>query len=293
MVAELFSPGACFAKGTQVELKDGTCRPIEAVRLGDILLDGGRVTALHIFHSYEVIYDVSGVRVTGDHLVYHRGEALYVRDHPAAVSQNRTLSELCCLTTTTRRIPCKGSQDTILFGDWEEIPDTDTGGLRAWFGGVWRILNGGVAGDPPAHVLDSEAGLSPDCLVQCVDWLGRRVMKPIRSIGIGDRVSDGPKTTTTVVGKVTIAGDQTTDAVEIGGGLVSCATWVQHADGLWKPVEGAGREVHPVFWEHLYTQSGKFMIGGGHLVRDASDVGLDRLRPLVDSIVLAIESEHT
>jgi hypothetical protein len=104
-------------------------------------------------------------------------------------------------------------------------------------------------------------------------------------IEVGDRVCDGPDSFTTVVGKVVIAGDQSTDAVEIAGSIVSCATWVLQ-QGVWGPVQGPIREMHPISWEHLYTQSGIVMLAGGALVRDASDVGLDHLRPLVDSIVL-------
>ena len=292
MVAELFSPGACFARGTPVQLKDGGLKPIEQIRLGDILRDGGRVTAIHTFHSLDACYNLYGVRVTGDHLVTHPDKPMmriHVADHPAAVKEAAPWirRELWCLTTTTRRIPCEGSKGAILFADWEEIPEQNTHTLREWFYQVWGTLNGSygsrIAKD---YVLASEAGLSPECRVLCAGWLGSRFEKPICEVRIGDRVWDSPTTTTTVVGKVLIAGDQTTDAVELEGGtLVSCATWVKHG-ALWKPAEGVRREVHPVFWEHLYTGSGVFMIAGYYQVRDASDVGLEDLRPLVDSIVL-------
>ena len=296
-VAELFTPGACFAKGTQVQLADGTSRPIESVRLGDKLSDGGYVTAVHTFRSYDTLYNLGGVYVTGDHLVMHSTGRIHVSDHPAAVKQSDIswlAKELWCLTTTTRCIPC----GSLMFADWEEIPETDMKGLQSWFRHVWLTLNGSIfKGRPVPHILDSEAGLSPDCLVQCADWLGRRITKPIRNVRIGDRVFDGPTSTTTVIGKVAIAGDQSTNAVEMPGEngvqLVSCATWVRQGF-MWKPANGTLREVHPVFWEHLYTQSGQFLLDGDHLVRDASDVGLERLRTLVDSIVLRpVESEHT
>jgi hypothetical protein len=295
MVAELFSPGACFAADTVVQLKDGALKTISEIRMGDILRDGGRVTAIHRFHSRDAFYNLHGIRVTGDHLVADPDiptTRLRVEKHPEAIKEavpwlNR---EIWCLTTTTRCIPCSGSNGVVVFADWEEIPERDTHSLRQWFYEVWDTLNGsrGIR-SAKENVLASEAGLSPDCRVLCADWLGRSIEKPVREIRIGDRVWDSKGTITTVVGKVMIAGDQTTDAVEIetptGVQVVSCATWV-HRDGLWKPIEGVVRAMHPVWWEHLYTQSGVFMIAGGYRVRDASDVGLDGLRPLVDSVVL-------
>ena len=295
MVAELFSPGACFAADTQVQLKNGISKQISHVRIGNILRDGGRVTAIHRFHSRDAFYNLHGIRVTGDHLVTDPDiptTRIRVENHREAVKESSPWlnREIWCLTTTTRCIPCVGSNGVIMFADWEEIPEQDAASLWQWFYGVWDMLNGprGLRSTTD-HVLASEAGLSPDCNELCADWMGKRIEKPIREIRIGDRVWDSEETTTAVVGKVLIAGDQTTDAVEIGTSsgvqLVSCATWV-HQDGLWKPAEGVRHESHPVSWEHLYTQSGVFMIAGGLRIRDASDVGLDGLRPLVDSVIL-------
>jgi len=298
MVAELFSPGACFAKGTMVKLADGTTRSIETIKLGDTVQGGGRVTAVHTFRGYDTFYVIHGIHVTGDHLVVDPEETtrrIRASDHPAAVKSSAPWfsRDLWCLTTTTRCIPCVSTVGIIQFADWEEISDSDITALTKWYNEVWSRLNG--SRPPPRkvaeYVLNSEAGLSPDCLVPCMDWRGRRINKCIRDINIGDRVYDSDTTITMVVGKVVIAGDQSTDAVEIIGAdgvqLVSCASWMKQGR-LWKPVSGVIRETHPVVWEHLYTHSGQFLIGGNQLIRDASDVGLNGLRPLVDSIILAL-----
>lgn len=280
-VAELFSPGACFIGSTPIILKDGSTRNIQDIRLGDILVDGGRVTAIHQFRSSDTVYDLGGIHVSGDHLI----DGMRVCNHPDAIPMDWSLRHLWCLTTTTRYIPCKSYKGTLMFADWEEIGADDTESLREWHNTVWRTINGTIP--PPVHdaVLDSEAGLSPETAVVCVDLLGNRTMQPIRNIRVGDRVCDSSDSVTTVVGKVVLAGDQSTDAVEIAGSIVSCATWVKQS-GIWAPVKGTIREMHPISWEHLYTKSGTFMLAGGTLVRDASDVGLDHLRSLVDSIVL-------
>lgn len=300
MATEGFGPGACFASGTPVQVSGGSNTAIQDIRLGTLLRDGGRVTAIHQFRSSDSLYNVGGIHVTGDHLIAHPdypNRRIYVRDHPEAQLLGESLwsrgtKDLWCLTTTTRRIPCDGPDGVLLFADWEEIEEHDTYKQDLWFRGVWNTLNGSNAPPrkPSASVLESEAGLSPDCLIPCMNWLGQRVVIPLRAVRIGDRIFDSPTTTTIVVGKVTLEGDQTTNAVELPGSeggvqFVSCATWIFQGS-VWKPVVGPVHDVHPIVWEHLYTESGQFMLDGGHRVRDASDVGLSGLRHLVDSVVL-------
>jgi len=178
-----------------------------------------------------------------------------------------------------------GDAGILLFADWEEIADSDVPALTQWYKAVWRSLNGSEPPKPSEAALEAEAGLSPDCQIACKDWMGRRIQKRLGDIRIGDYVCDGA-TTTRVIGKVTIAGDQATDAVDVGGQFVSCATWIKTDIGWMQAAEiGKIYEIHPIHWEHLYTESGQFIVGDT-LVRDASDVGLQNLRPLVDSIVL-------
>jgi hypothetical protein len=313
-IAEMFTPGVCFAAGTAVRLADGTTKPIDSLATGTVLGDGGRVTAVHRFRSADQLYVLHGIEVTGDHLVVLADGSLRpVRDHPDAEPVDLTVGdwlgggrELWCLTTTTRRIPLVTAAGTdMLFADWEEIEAEDEEGLVAWYREVWRTLNGvhQPVLAPQPRVLRAEAGLAPDCHVVCVDWLGRRSLRRIMDVAVGDRVVCGAsgESTTRVVGKVRLAGDQSTDAVRLpDGGIVSCATWTSDSGRsdsggrtLWTPAANAHPvcELHPTHWEHLYTASGDFWVGDCR-VRDASDVGLEGLRTLVDDVVLPTKKEH-
>ncbi len=294
MATEGFDPGACFAEGTPVQLMGDTTCVIEKVKIGDVLRDGGRVTAVHTFRSNDTLYTIHGVYVTGDHLIAHPDfprRMIPVSQHPDAVPHTASLFQgtptLWCLTTTSRRIPCTGAEGVLLFADWEEIPASNTDDLRDWYRAVWRRLN---TMEPcprviPQRILDAEAGLSPDCTVKCAGWTGLYSSKFVKDIQIGDRIMDSHHSTTPVIGIVRLSGDQVTDAVAIERGqLVSCATWTLQGR-VWKPASGEIREIHPATWIHLYTKSGKILVGDT-VVRDASDVGLEHLRPLVDSIVL-------
>jgi hypothetical protein len=290
--SEMFTPGACFTPDTPVKIHSGSTKPIAKMQVGDRLADGGFVTAVHQFLTADDLYELDGVHVTGDHLVtnMYSKHLSPVRDYPIANRIPMTLMErfkggrdLWCLTTTTRRIPC----GPRLFADWEEIPDDDVSRQTEWFRAVWDTLNPKrPCPEPSARILESTAGLSPDCRVQRIGWRGPDLVY-LKDVEIGDVISDRPGHTTRVVGKVCIEGDQEMDALMIEGGLVTPATWILRSNDVWQPAASLpAAEIHPRTWIHLYTESGEFMLASGLRVRDAAEVGLAGLRPLVDAIVL-------
>lgn len=315
-VAELFTPGVCFAAGTQVLLRGGVdTLPIEAVGVGELLADGGRVTAVHRFQSADALWELNGVRVTGDHLIYSP-ELVAVSAHPAARRVERTwgewlwrlgtwrpvVRELWCLTTTTRRIPVRsGSGDArgLMFADWEELAEGDLEGQRDWHAAVWRTLNGpAVPPDRPTPThLDATAALSPNTYV----IMETGPMRRITDVRIGDRVRRPGGGGATVVGRVEMRRMDVGGAVAMGEGgpVMSAGCWVRRPlSGIWAPAATEGRFVvvagNPTeYWYHLYVSGGSFLVAGRDNavapveVRDASDVGLERLRPLVENIVLA------
>jgi urease gamma subunit len=302
MVSEMYTPGACFTPDTRVVAKDGNPRPLSEVQIGDTLRDGGRVVAVHTFHTDDPIYNLYGVRVTGDHLVSHPEtprRLIAVRTHPDAFATGiKGTHDLICLTTTTRRIPVLSHDvGVVMFADWEEIPESDEESLRAWNRRVWAVLNPGHDYRRPAEsVLQSEAGLSPDCQVECPGWLGLGPtrLRRIADLRAGDVVFDAGGQPTRVVGTVVMEGDQTTDAVNLPAAdgstqVVSAATWIFSAEqGIWcPPLQYRRIELHPVRWMHLYTAAGTFRLSGGYAVRDAAEIGLGNLRPLVEDIVMA------
>lgn len=317
-IAEMFSPGVCFAPDTVVQMGSvqgagpgAGAKPLSEVGLGERLADGGFVTAVHRFWTRDAYVSIHGVRVTGDHLVAHPDyprRLMFARDHPAALSIPDTgfwnglwglfavggsTKEVLCLTTTTRRIPCAADDGTVvLCADWEEIPANDDEQLASWYADVWTQLNG-----PDAELLPrptGDAGLAPDTLVAVQDWTGRRVWRRVEDVRVGDRVFDRWNRTTGVVGTVTMTGDQSTDAFvltspEHGPQIVSAATWIRMREGYWLPAASSGSggsDTHPARWFHLYTASGEFQISGGWCVRDASEVGLENLHDLVEDVVL-------
>lgn len=108
--------GSCFAPGTCVLMADGSKRPIEQVRVGDLLADGGRVTMTGLFLASD-LYRLDGVEVTGDHLV--RGDTgwIPVREHPHAIRLLTGERLVHNLATTRNRVNAGGH----LFADYAEI----------------------------------------------------------------------------------------------------------------------------------------------------------------------------
>jgi hypothetical protein len=143
-------------------------------------------------------------------------------------------------------------------------------------------------------------------MIPVLGWSGARIWKRVADVAIGDRVITSMASndqTTPVVGKVQIASFSVPVAVEMpsaahGPQIVSAATWLwqTHRDGqeVWAPAMGAlsrlpvvaDTERLPTTWWHLYTESGILTVSGGWRVRDASDVGLWRLRDVVEEVVL-------
>jgi hypothetical protein len=110
---------SCFAPGTCVLMADGTERPIERVRVGDLLADGGRVYMTGLFLAAD-LYRLGAVEVTGDHLVRGPAGWVPVRAHPDAVRLLTGERLVHNLATTRNRVRAGG----LLFADYSEIAGT-------------------------------------------------------------------------------------------------------------------------------------------------------------------------
>jgi len=150
--------GFCFAPDTPIVMNDSTVKPINTVKKGDILKDGGVVETVQIVKdSEEDMYLLDGILVTGTHRVWYeeKQEFINVSEHPEATLTDKKLVELWDLSTTTNKIPVKGLSRTITFSDWEDLPQH------------WCFVP-----ETPIVVYSGE-------------------VKPISSIGLGEILRDG------------------------------------------------------------------------------------------------------
>lgn len=286
--------GGCFAGDTLVHMANGIDIPISEIRIGDILVDGGKVSAVHTFLQQSRLYNLDGVYVTGDHLVVQSdGTLIPVCQDKRALPSNRKDKRIWCLTTTTRRIHCAEN----IFADWEEIAQDDMTMLCAWYNIVWHSLNkdsGIPFVRPTHHIIQSEAGITPDTIVGRIGWFGCMEWVRASTIQIGDYVlSDKQFTPTRVVGIVRLDASEVTRNIRFADACVSCATWIFNDDNSsWSPpkiLSNVRSHESPDSYVHLYTDSGKYAIGyADMIIRDASDVGMDNIHSLVEETVLSI-----
>jgi len=251
---------ACFTGDTQIITHVGDV-PIRNIKVGDVLINGSRVEATHVFKREGPLYNLLGIKVSGDHLVFGP-DLIPVRDHPLAEQINSTEDFVYCLTTTSRSIPVRGKK-LVMFADWEEIPERDPR-LLSWYSRVFEILNG----IPPLTIpsLDSEAGVSPDCYIKRAD----STFVQASSLKIGDELDDG-----LVTGIVHLRGD-------LGPTGLANGTWVLN-NGIWDIYQSSRIRRSPII--HFYTSSGTLTVGSVK-IRDASEVGLHRINTLVEELIL-------
>jgi hypothetical protein len=111
----------CFDKDTPVVLLNKTTKPFCEVCVGDVLSDGGVVTATLILDARGVkMYDLNGVIVSAKHAVKHNNKWVFVCDHPQAkLLPHYNEPYIYCMNTTTKQFTIKNS----IFVDWDEIYD--------------------------------------------------------------------------------------------------------------------------------------------------------------------------
>lgn len=114
----------CFDEDTIIILNDKSRKKIKDLNIGDILIDGSKITALMKSstedHSF---FNLNNVIVTGTHRVYHETKGwILARDHPYSISiLDYDKPFMYCVGTDSKLFIIN---DTI-FGDWDELDNND------------------------------------------------------------------------------------------------------------------------------------------------------------------------
>lgn len=138
---DLTAPGAippnpCFDEHTRIPLKTGD-KKISDIQLGDVLKDGGRVTAIFKSSSHNVqIYNLDNIIVTGKHTVFHHEKGwISVAEHPRSrLIECYMKPYVYCLNTTTKKINIQN----YVFMDWDEMDELDVQELKNIMKGVFK-----------------------------------------------------------------------------------------------------------------------------------------------------------
>ena len=115
---------SCFDKDTKILLKNGKLKSICEINVGDVLIDGGIVTATFISTTRnQELYNLNNILVTGEHKIYHKNLGLIkVKNHSDSILVEDYRKELVyCINTTTKNIPI----NNYIFTDWDELDNFD------------------------------------------------------------------------------------------------------------------------------------------------------------------------
>lgn len=121
----------CFTGDTLLDVYTNDCiivKPMVAVKIGDVLSNNTIVTASMKFSAKgQSIYNLHGVRVTGEHRVLHHSLGwLKVKNHPDSVLlPNFSEPFVYCLGTNTKTFKL----GEYLYSDWDDIDETVTNAL--------------------------------------------------------------------------------------------------------------------------------------------------------------------
>ena len=287
------SSSFCFERSTRIQMADGSTKPIEDLRNGDLLANGAVVQGTMAFKTAtEDLYNLHGVHVSGSHIVYQDGEPCFVNIHPDAAPMPPTSgSMLYCLITSTHRIPVVTAGGAVLeFADWEEISSDDD--LEQWHTQVFTTLNGGTAPatKPTADILHSEAVVSGRTKI----WTTLGPVE-IRGIHPGDVVLDANGKPTVVKGVVCVDETQVHKAAHLGGeAWISAAAWTSYDAKTWNHPEHPEPACGIHEWYSLFTESGTFRlceVGAlGLHVRDFTDIGPERIQETYDWVLESLEA---
>ena len=263
----------CFEEGTQVETNTGT-QPIESIKLGTVLADGGEVKGVLAFEQdTDDMYDLYGVHVSGSHIVYADGKPTLVENHPAAKKLPQQHRRVYCFITSTRRIPIQSATNgTIQFADWEEL-ENNLEDLKEWNKRVFTLLNPNqIYLEPATQALNSEAGFTGQTHVMTL--LGPT---EIRGIVPGCKVIDADGKHTIVRGIVRLSSEEVLNAVQLSEtSYMSSGNWTKVGDAWLQQHSLCANKPADQEWFQLFTESGTFtVIEGGQFieVRDFTDVG--------------------
>lgn len=245
----------CFDEDTEICLKNGEKKKIRDIQIGDILIDGGKVTAFFKATSKDrEMYILNDILVTGNHtLIDQELGVIKVKNHPNSIKYGSYYKPyVFCVNTTTKKIPIKN----VLFLDWDEVDEMDVVMLRQ---------------EMKDHLPDRfdlkhihkflESGLHPNTLIELDD--GRSI--PIKEIQVNDQLRFGEQ----VLGIVEINGKDV-DKVkeyEINGfkfiGSSNLRMYSKDLGGCLSTLDMGGIPVKkPKKLYHIITDSKFFRING-------------------------------
>jgi hypothetical protein len=270
----------CIDPSARVVMKDGTCKELKDIKLGDELLSSKSLNQvigiLEADASNVKLVEIGGILMSEDHRIKHNGLWILAKDHPGAVATDKKLDRVICLNTTTHEVCLFAKNSEILFvGDWEEVDSEE--GQHLWIDMVNSILNG------PDSKIKQYPNTVPLASFNCKVHQKGVGLVYINSIKIGDFIETSDNTFTKVVG--TYAGKIKAPEYEYEE-WISDGVWIKNEKG-WSTAskDVSDKAKHDLEGIFLITENEQFKIYYKNecvLVRDFTEVGASRINETYD-----------
>ena len=271
----------CLHPNTSIMLSNGISVPIKNINIGDTLLPSfktyifaNNVTGiLEADGSKTNLYDIDGIKISGTHRVFEKGEWVLVRNIERAKKINEKSNLLYILNTKHHWVSAKGNTDIVYVSDWEEV-DNEHGQL------TWLEFVAKKIGCTVPFYLPSSIPLVSKSVEVYKKIEGKPMKTNISDIKIGDKVFDA-------LGKFTVV-----KAVYKGSFNTDLDTWI--SDGNWVfdkewtlNSEGAKEVIKAPqqIGYQLITESGSFIVlykNKEILLRDFTECGIENLEDCYD-----------
>jgi len=113
------SPSSCFDRNTKIELVGGSFKNISQLKVGEMLKNNSRVTAiLKLDSSNQEMFNLNGIIVSGSHPVFYKNKWILVCQHPDRKYISNYIEPIIyCLNTTSKLIEI----NEMFFSDWDEV----------------------------------------------------------------------------------------------------------------------------------------------------------------------------
>jgi len=177
----------CFDKYTLLVMDDGSQKKIIDVKVGDILINGNKVTGkVKVLKEGSEMYQLNGVIVSDSHVVNYCNKWIKVSEHPHSIKiSGYEESFLYCLNTSNKTITINNT----IFTDWDEIYGESIEIIKQKCNlnnnsDIHKYLDGGFIGDTKILLKSGQE-------------------RKIKNIMVGDILSEGE----TVYGIVQIDGE--------------------------------------------------------------------------------------
>lgn len=192
----------CFPPGTPVLMQDGSVKPMELIRIGDVLGSGcGRVTSIYDFLGDQTeLVQIGTVQVSRGHYVFLPsssssseqliGNFVEAGEHPDSIPVSR-VPRLVCLATNTHRIPILNHNAVMIFADYEESDDPEVLAEAKKIAETLINEKEKETKESEANsntIIDYSLGLDPD---RCFISIDHQSVLQLRDVQLGDRLING------------------------------------------------------------------------------------------------------